>query len=74
MDIVFGPDIALSNIHYGLLFTDHYSRMTYLFPLQNLTLDIKQQMQIFFAHLGFHPKQLISDFNTKLIGGKARNY
>ncbi len=28
MDIVFGPDIALSNVHYGLLFTDRFSRMT----------------------------------------------
>jgi hypothetical protein len=40
MDIVFGPDIAVGNIHYGLLFTDCYSRMTYLYPLQNLTSDI----------------------------------
>jgi len=25
MDIVFGPDVALGNIHYVLLFTDRYS-------------------------------------------------
>jgi hypothetical protein len=37
MDIVFGPDISIGNIHYGLLFTDRYSRMTYIYPLQNLT-------------------------------------
>ena len=30
MDIVFGPAISLGNIHYGLLFTDRFSRMTYL--------------------------------------------
>jgi hypothetical protein len=54
-DIVFGPDIAVGNVHYGLLFTDHYSRMTYLHPLQNLTSDLIKQLQSFFAHLGFSP-------------------
>jgi hypothetical protein len=43
MDIVFGPDIAIGNIHYGLLFTDRFSRMTCLYHLQNLTMDIKKQ-------------------------------
>jgi hypothetical protein len=28
MDIVFGPDVSLGNIHYGLLFTGRFSRMT----------------------------------------------
>jgi hypothetical protein len=37
VDIAFGPEVSVGNIHYGLLFTDHYSRMTYLYPLQNLT-------------------------------------
>jgi len=55
MDIVFGPDVALGNIHYGLLFTDRYSRMTYLYPLQNLSSNIPQQLEMFFAHLGFCP-------------------
>jgi len=51
MDIVFGPDIALGNIHYGLLFTDRFSRLTYLYSLQNLTSDIRKQVEYFFAHL-----------------------
>jgi len=74
MDIVFGPDVSLGNIHYGLLFTDRYSRMTYIYPLQNLTTDIRKQLEAFFAHLGFTPKRLVTDFDTKLIGGKARDY
>jgi hypothetical protein len=74
MDIIFGPDVSLGNIHYGLLFTDRYSCMTYLYPLQNLALDIIKQLESFFAHLGFSPKRLISDFDTKLIGGKSREY
>jgi hypothetical protein len=74
MDIVFGPAISIGNIHYGLLFTDRFSRMTYVYPLQNLTGDIRKQLAAFFAHLGFSPKRLITDFDTKLIGGKAREY
>jgi len=74
MDIVFGLDVSLGNIHYGLLFTDRFSRMTYIYPLQNLTTDIRKQLEAFFAHLGFTPKQLVTDFDTKLIGGKARDY
>jgi len=74
MDIVFGPDIALCNVHYGLLFADRFSRMTFVYPLQNLTSDIRKQLEAFFAHLGFLPRRLITDFDTKLIGGKARDY
>jgi hypothetical protein len=71
MDIVFGVEVALSNTHYGLIFVDRFSRMTYMYPLQNLTTDIIKQLDAFFAHLGFLPKRLVSDFDTKLIGGKA---
>jgi hypothetical protein len=74
MGIIFGPEIALGNIHYGLLFTDRYSRINYLYPLQNLTTDIPKQLQAFFAHTGNTPSRLITDFDLKLIGGKAREY
>jgi hypothetical protein len=74
MDIVFGTDVSIGNILYGLLFTDRHSRMTYVYHLQNLSSDIKKQLDAFFAHLGFVPKRLISDFDTKLIGGSAREH
>jgi len=74
MDIVFGPDIAIGNIHYGLYFSDRFSCTAYLYPLQNLTSDIQKQMEAFFAHIGVVPHRLISDFDLKLIGGKAREY
>lgn len=74
MDIVFGPDIAVGNIHYRLLFCDRFSRMTYIYPLKNLTSDIITQLEAFFAHLGLTPKRLITHFDTKLIGGKAWSY
>jgi hypothetical protein len=74
IDIVFGPEVAIGNVHYGLLFTDRFSRMTYIYPLKNLTSDIKKQMETFFSHIGIIPKRIISDFDTKLIGGQAREY
>jgi len=74
VDIVFGPEVSIGNVHYGLMFSDRYSRMTYIYPLQNLTSDICKQLEAFFAHVGSYPKRLISDFDTKLIGGKARDY
>jgi len=43
VDIVFGPDIAIGNVHYGLLFSDRYSRMSYMYPLKNLMSDIQKQ-------------------------------
>jgi hypothetical protein len=74
VDIVFGPDVAIRDIHYGLLFSDRFSRMTYVYPLKKLTWDIQKQIEYFFAHIGFRPRRLISDFDPKLIGGKARDY
>jgi hypothetical protein len=74
VDIVFGPEVSVGNIHYGLLFTDRYSRMTYLYPLQNLQTDIQKQMETFFSHIGVAPHRLITDFDLKLIGGRARAY
>jgi len=50
MDIVFGQEVSIGNVHYGLLFTDRYSRMNYIYPLQNLTSDIPKQIEAFFAN------------------------
>lgn len=74
IDIVFGPNTSIGNIHYGLLLGDRFSRMTYIYPLQKPSINIQKQLEYVFAHLGFPPKRLITDFDTKLIGGKARDY
>jgi hypothetical protein len=74
LDIVFGPEISIGNIHYGLLCVDRSSRMSYLYPLQNLTGDIQKQLESFFAHTGIIPKRFITDFDLKVVGGKAREY
>jgi hypothetical protein len=63
MDIVFGPDAALENVHYGLLFMDRFSRMTYIYPFQNLTSDIPRQLD----------KSLISDFDLNLLVVRIEN-
>jgi hypothetical protein len=74
LDIVYGPEISIRNIQYGLLCIDRFSRMTYLYPLQNLTGDIQKQLEAFFAHIGMVPKRIVTDFDTKLVGGTARAY
>jgi hypothetical protein len=74
LDIVFGPEISVGNIHYGLLCIDRYSRMSYMYPLQNLTGDIQKQLEYFFSHIGMIPKRIITDFDLKLVGGKTREY
>jgi hypothetical protein len=53
IDIFFGPEVAIGNIYYGLSFTDRFSRMNYLYPLQNLTSDIKKQIEAFLLILDF---------------------
>jgi len=45
-----------------------------MYPLQNLTGDIQKQLEAFFAHLGMVPKRIISNFDLKLVGGRARRY
>jgi hypothetical protein len=74
LDIVFGPEVSIGNIHYGLLCVDRFSRMTYMYPLQNLTGDIQKQLESFFAHLGMVPKRIVSGFNLKLVGGRVHRY
>jgi hypothetical protein len=54
LDIVFGPEVSIGNVHYALLFSDWYSRMNYIYPLQNLTTDIPKQLEVFFAHIGIN--------------------
>jgi hypothetical protein len=74
LDIVFGPEVSVGNLHYALICADRFSRMTYIYPLQNLTTDIRKQVESFFSHLGIIPRWIITDFDLKLIGGKAREY
>jgi hypothetical protein len=58
------PDrLSIGNVNYGLLCVDRFSRMTYMYPLQNLTTDIQKQLESFFAHLGMIPKCIVMDFD-----------
>jgi hypothetical protein len=74
LDIVFESEISIRNIHYDLLCVNRFSRMSYLYPLQNLPGGIHKQLESFFAHIGLIPKCIITDFDLKLVGGKAREY
>jgi len=74
LDIVFGPEVSVGNVHYGLICMDQHSQMTYIYPLRDLTTDIQKQLESFFSHIGMVPKRIITEFDLKLIGGKAREY
>jgi len=74
LDIVFGPEISIGNIHFGLLCVDRFSRMSLLYPLQNLTGNFPRQLDAFFAFIGMVPRHIVTDFDTKLVGGKTRDY
>jgi hypothetical protein len=43
-------------------------------PTSNLTTDIPKQLEAFFAHIGNIQCHLLSDFDVKLIRGKAWEY
>jgi hypothetical protein len=45
VDIVFGTEVAIGDVHYALLFSDRYSKMNFFYPLHNLTSDIPKQLQ-----------------------------
>jgi hypothetical protein len=74
MDIVFGLEVSIGNIHYGLPCVDHFVRMTFVYPLHNLTPDIPKQMETFLAHFGMVPECHIFDFDMKMIGSRAHAF
>jgi hypothetical protein len=56
VDIIFGPEVSVGNVHYGLICVDRHSHMTYIYSLQNLTTDIQKQLELFFSHIVMVPR------------------
>jgi hypothetical protein len=57
-DIVFGPEVSIGIIHYGLLCFYHYSRISfYLYLLQNLTSDYKNSLNLSLPTLALFQKE-----------------
>ena len=72
MDIVFGDCLGLGGYRYALLLVDVATRYTWVYGMQALTSnEIISCFEQFVSAAGAVPKCFHSDFDKKLIGGKA---
>jgi hypothetical protein len=72
LDIVFGDCVALGGYRYALILVDVATRFTWVFGLTSLSsMDIIVALLAFRAAAGGLPKCFHSDFDKKLMGGRA---
>ena len=72
MDIVFGDCLALGGFRYALMLVDVATRYCWIYGLPSLTSShIVDALESFRADAGKIPRMFHSDFDKKLIGGKA---
>jgi transposase InsO family protein len=72
LDIVFGDCVALGGYRYALILVDAATRFTWVFGLTSLSSnDIIEALLAFRAAAGGLPKCFHSDFDKKLMGGRA---
>jgi transposase InsO family protein len=75
LDIVFGDCIALDGFRYALVIVDVATRYCWVYGMQALTSnEIISSLNSFTSIAGMVPKLFHSDFDQKLIGGKARKW
>jgi hypothetical protein len=75
LDIVFGDCLALGGYRYALVLVDVATRYCWVFGMQALTsTEIISALNSFTSLAGMVPKCFHSDFDQKLIGGKARKW
>ena len=72
MDITFGDCVALGGYRYALILVDVATRYCWIYGLTSLTSSqIIAALELFRADAGGIPRRFHSDFDKKLIGGKA---
>jgi hypothetical protein len=75
LDIVFGDCLALGGYRYALVLVDVATRYCWVFGMQALTSnEIISALNSFTSLAGMVPRCFHSDFDQKLIGGKARKW
>jgi transposase InsO family protein len=75
LDIVFGDCLALGGFRYAIVLVDVATRYCWVFGMQALTSnEIISALNSFTSIAGMVPKTFHSDFDQKLIGGKARQW
>jgi hypothetical protein len=72
MDIIFGDCVALGGYRYALILVDVSTRNCWMYGLSSLTSNhIIAALEAFRSDANGIPKKFHSDFDKKLIGGKA---
>ena len=72
MDIVFGDCVALGGYRYALILVDVATRYCWIYGMSSLTSNhVISALEAFRADANGVPKKFHSDFDKKLIGGKA---
>ena len=72
MDIIFGDCVGLGGFRYAILLVDVATRYSWMYGIKTLTsYQIIATFEAFRADAGKLPKKFHSDFDRKLIGGKA---
>jgi len=72
MDIVFGDCLVLGGFRYVLLLVDMATRYCWIYGMPSLTSNrVIDALATFRADAGGVPRKFHSDFDKKLIGGKA---
>ena len=72
MDIVFGDSLALGGFRYALVLVDVATRYAWVYGMSTLTsAHIINALEQFKADANGLPKKFHTDFDKKLIGGKA---
>ena len=75
MDIVYGDSVGLHGYRYALLIVDVATRYSWIYGLTSLAGgSIVDALEMFRAEAGRLPRRFHSDFDKKLIGGKALRY
>ena len=72
-DIVFGPQVGHGGISHALLLVDRHSRCKFMFPLKNLTTDLRDQFSHFLAQVGTTTvRRILTDCDDKLLEGDTK--
>ncbi len=72
MDIVYRDCLSLGGYRYALLLVDVATKNCWIFGMPSLTsASVLSALESFYAETNAMPKTFHTDFDKKLIGGKA---
>ena len=72
-DILYGSETSIKGFKYALYLIDKATRFKFVYGLKSLT-DVLVVFKRFCADIGFVPKELRTDFDTKLMGSNMQQF